>query len=168
MDKEWVDKWKKYSYYEKIKTEYLENDDKNKIIELIKDEQVKSGLNYEEIYENDNFIIKKMNQFKSQKNTKKEFEILNKKFLQSFNENIEENINPFDFFVSYKNIEIRLQDKPIMSFETSNNIISIDKNIDNSKRIETQSKLKTKIRLLKQIKKNLVNKILSQFCKHYI
>ena len=103
LEKEWVDNWKEHSFYNKIKNEYLENDNKNEIIKIIKEEQGKSNLNYDELYENENVFVKNMEQFKSLKNTKKQFEILNKEFLLAFTKNIEINIKPFDFFVSYKN-----------------------------------------------------------------
>ena len=53
VDKDWVDKWKKYSYYDSIKREYLEKNilDKDKIINMIKAEQAKNYLKYDEVNE---------------------------------------------------------------------------------------------------------------------
>ena len=47
----WLNKWKKYSFYDKIKNEFLlnNNNDKNKIINKIIEEQKTTGLNYDEI-----------------------------------------------------------------------------------------------------------------------
>ena len=124
VNKEWVDKWKNYSYYNKIKEKYLKNDNKNKIIEKIREDKKNSSLNYNEVNDIERFIIEDINQLKE--NLNNSFEILNEKFLRSFNKN---NIKPFDFLITYRHVEIKYQDEACFSFETSNNVITIDNNI---------------------------------------
>ena len=124
VNKKWVNKWKKYSYYNKISDKFLNDGDKDKIIEKIKEKQKNSSLNYNEVNDIENFIIEDINQLNENLNIS--FEILNEKFLRSFNKI---NIDPFNFFITYKHVEIKYQDESCFSFKTSNNVITIDNNI---------------------------------------
>ena len=60
VDKEWDDKWKKYSYYDIIKTRYLINNisDKDTITKVIKEEQAKNYLNYDELNDVEKHLAK--------------------------------------------------------------------------------------------------------------
>ena len=121
INKEWVDKWKVYSCYEIIKEKYLENniEDKDKIIEEIKKDQKNSIV----INDIEGFIIKDLNQFQSEENSDEFFEILDKNFLKSFENNIQKKVMPFELIISYQNIEIKSENKRSISFKTLNNII---------------------------------------------
>ena len=65
VDKEWIDKWKKYSYYERIKENiYLKNiNNEIEIKKFIINEMKNSYLNYDDIKAGiENFILKNENQ----------------------------------------------------------------------------------------------------------
>ena len=91
INKEWVDKWKKYSCYEIIKEKFLENNirDKDKIIEEIKNGQKNLIL----INDIEGFIIEDLNQLLSEENSNEFFEILDKNFLKSFENNIQKKLS---------------------------------------------------------------------------
>ena len=160
VNKEWVDKWKKYSKYNKIKENYLKDDDKNKIIEKIKKEHKKSKFNYNEVNDIENYIIKDINQLESNDNLNKSFEILNKNFLKSFNK---KNIDIFDFVLTYNNIEMKYQDEPLFSYKADNNIIIMDSNTitDISNKIKS-NKIQVQKKDTSQIQKNLDNNLDSE------
>ena len=160
VNKEWVEKWKKYSYYNKIKENYLKDDDKNKIIEKIKKEHKKSKFNYNEVNDIENYIIKDINQLESNDNLNKSFEILNKNFLKSFNK---KNIDIFDFVLTYNNIEMKYQDEPLFSYKADNNIIIMDSNTitDISNKIKS-NKIQVQKKDTPQIQKNLDNNLDSE------
>ena len=63
VDKFWVDKWKKYSCYEQIKSNYLYNNNykEKEIKKIIIDNLSKNNLNYKEIDNVENYIIKDIN-----------------------------------------------------------------------------------------------------------
>ena len=126
VDKTWLDKWKKYSFYDKIKNELLLNkkNDKNIIIEKIIEEQKNTGLNYNEINNIENFIIKDINQLESEEISDKSFALINKDFLYTLNDKINIRFLPFEFYLTYQNIEIRPNGKDNINFQANNNIIS--------------------------------------------
>ena len=125
VDKILVDKWKKYSYYELIKSKYLinNNKDENGIKSLIRQEQEKNKLNYDEVNDIENYIIKDIKNLVTKENSNKLFIILEPEFIKSFH--VEETIYSTTFFLSYQKIEIKQQDKQNLSFSTSRNILSI-------------------------------------------
>jgi len=128
VDKDWVDKWKAISCYDKIKTNFLENHNKNNmsIKRLIINSQSRNVLDYDNLKEGiENYIIaneKKLNEFSS---TNKLYVILNYKFLSSFINNL--NIRQIEFILSNKTISIRLNNRKELKFITDNNIIGYSK-----------------------------------------
>ena len=130
VDKIWVDKWKKYSYYDSIKKRYLQNNifDKNIIIKMIKEEQTKNYLNYDEINDIENYIPKNVNEvYNSIKNLNISYVILNKEFLKQFT--IKTNILPIPFYLSFQNISIKPAGGKILYCKTDTNIISLNNNV---------------------------------------
>ena len=125
INKDWVDKWKKYSYYDYIKENYLQKkiNEKNLIIKMIKEEQQKYHLNYDEINNIENFIIKEEKEITLPENSKKSFVLLNRKFLKQFD--IKNSISPISLYLSHQTIEYRPKGKHRICFKTTNNIISI-------------------------------------------
>ena len=59
VDNEWVDRWKKYSYYEKMKINFLQNPNKNEnlIQQFINKEQLESKYNYNDIKDVEKYIV---------------------------------------------------------------------------------------------------------------
>ena len=87
VNKEWVDKWKRYSYYDSIKTNFFEKNttEEQAITKWIKDEQKKSPLNYDELNDIDNYIIKNENQIREiLLPNKPSYILLNADFLKEF------------------------------------------------------------------------------------
>ena len=87
VDKDWVDKWKKYSYYDSIKREYLEKNilDKDKIINMIKAEQAKNYLKYDEVNDLENYLaLNEKKVYDSIKVWNKSYAILKKDFINLF------------------------------------------------------------------------------------
>ena len=82
----WLNKWKKYSFYDKIKNEFLltKNNDKNKIINKIIEEQKTTGLNYDKINNIENYIIKDINQLDPEESSNQSFALVNQDFLYSY------------------------------------------------------------------------------------
>ena len=130
VDKIWDDKWKKYSYYDSIKTKCLQNNilDKNTIIKMIKEEQTKNYLNYDEVNDVENYLAKnEMEVYNSIKNLNKSYVILNKEFFKQFT--IKTNILPISFYLSFQNISIKPAGQTILYCKTNNNIISKNNNV---------------------------------------
>ena len=126
VDKVWDDKWKTYSYYDIIKARCLQNNNINKddIIKMIKEEQSKNNLNYDEVNDVENYIAKNEKEvYNSIINSNKSYVILNKKFLKEFN--ITTNIQPIPFYLSYQNISLIPPGQIKLNFKTNNNIITI-------------------------------------------
>ena len=126
VDKSWIDNWKEYSSYDKIKKELSINKNKSKdnIIDIIKKEQENSNINYYDIANIENYIIEDMNALYSEENSDKSYALINQDFLYNFAPNIDKRFLPTEFYLSYQNIEIRPHNKDPMSFHTKNNIIS--------------------------------------------
>ena len=108
VDKIWVDKWKKYSNYDFIKTNYLLKNfnDENIIKKLIINYLSNNNLNYDEIKNVQNYIIKDINQLKLKENSNKSYVLLNFNFLREFP--FKESIAVITFYLSYQNIQINL------------------------------------------------------------
>ena len=125
VDKSWIDNWKKYSSYDKIKKELSINKNKSKdnMIERIKKEQENSNINYYDISNIENYIIKDMNALYSEENSDKSYALINQDFLYNFAPNINKRFIPTEFYLSYQNIEIRPHNKEPMSSH-KNNIVS--------------------------------------------
>ena len=102
IDKEWVDKWKKYSFYDLIKSKYLHKNNKyeNKIKSLIKEEHEKKNLNYDEINDIEMYIIRDIRYLKAKENLNKLFTILSMEFIETFP--LTTKINPTTFYISYQ------------------------------------------------------------------
>ena len=79
VDMVWIDKWKKYSNYDSIKTKYLLkiNYDKDEIKAMIKKNQENLNLNSDDANNIEEFIVKDITSLKIEKNVNKEFKILN-------------------------------------------------------------------------------------------
>jgi hypothetical protein len=122
----WIDKWKKYSNYENIKTKYLQK-------EINKKEDILGDLiNYFEIDKiNYNELPMSIKNWKFSK--KEELEsylkedslvLVNNKFLYCFNNNDSENFIKYNAF-NHK-IYFYLDDNVMLGFKSNNNIISLD------------------------------------------
>ena len=126
VSREWIDKWKKYSNYENIKTKYLQK-------EINKKEDILGDLiNYFEI---DKINYNELSiSIKNLKFSKKEelvsylkedsLVLVNNKFLYCFNNNDSENYIKYNAF-NHK-IYFYLDDNVILGFKSNNNIISLD------------------------------------------
>ena len=158
VDMVWIDKWKKYSNYDSIKTKYLlkKNYDKDEIKAMIKKNQENLNLNSDDANNIEEFIVKDITSLKIEENVNKAFKILNSKFIKSFHLN--SNIIPTTFFISYKTIEIMHQGQPYFTFETLKNVLFIKNNNDNTIRItainSTSSNKKISNIYLKHLIKN--------------
>ena len=139
IDKEWVDNWIKFSHYEIINKEFFQKVifSAKEIKNYLKNEQINNNIinDLNKINDENNYIIKDINQFDGKLETNKSFVILNDKFLKLYVDNI--NINPINFNLSYQNIKIK---KPIgigfLSFVTNDNILNNSKiNIESNSQL---------------------------------
>jgi len=128
VDKTWVDRWKKYSYYEQIKRNYLSKNNNNEITikNFLVENQSKNYLNYKDIDDVENYIIKDINNLKLPENNKKPFVLLNSEFLKNFY--FKTGIIPINFYLYYQNIRITNPYNQTISFNSNNNIIIYDTN----------------------------------------
>ena len=144
VDKNWVDNWKRYSHYDYIKNNYL--DKKNKDDKLIKkyiiDKQNNDNLNYNEINNIENYILKDSNQLKLQENQNKSFILLNNEFLSQFP--VKLNITPISFNLTYNTIKIQTHEQ-IYNFKTNNNIIINKQNHKGAKKEKKEANQKNSI-----------------------
>ena len=133
VDKLWLDNWKEYSFYDKIKKEYSLNKKKSKviIIDRIKKEQENSNINYYEIADIENYIIEDMNALYSEENSNKSYVLINQDFLYNFKHNLNNIFLPIEFYLSYQNIEIRPYQKDSINFQAYDNIIKKKSNNNN-------------------------------------
>ena len=113
MDKDWVDKWKKYSHYDSIKREFLQKNiyNKDKIINKIKAEQIKSYFNYDDVNNLENYLIlNEKRVYDSIKISNKSYAILNKDFINLFTISKDKNLfKPIPFKLLNNLILIQLQ-----------------------------------------------------------
>mgnify|MGYP007101849441 CR=1 FL=1 len=130
VDNIWVEKWRKYSYYDIIKTKYLQNNeitDKNEITDMIKEEQRKNYYNYNELNDIENYTLKNNKDINLKENLEKSFAILDLNFLKLFKFN--KSIAPTVFNLNYQTISIVEATGMIYkTFKTTNNIIAINGN----------------------------------------
>ena len=141
VDKVWDDKWKKYSYYDSIKTKYLQNNIKKKaiIIEAISEEQKKNIYNYDDVNDLESYLANDQKEaYDSIKKSKKSYSLLHKAFIKQFN--IKKQINPIPLKLSNQIISIEPQGDTILYIKISNNIISGD-NIVNDPKSQNQNLL---------------------------
>ena len=124
IDNTWINNWKKYSNYDSIKKEDLENINKDKIENILMKNFKEKLANYDYFKKNINdFILDTQAELNSKKNEKKSYVIITKKFLKSFTD---DNIQQITFILSNQNIEVEMPSKQNLKFRTENNIISIN------------------------------------------
>ena len=128
MDKNWDNKWKKYSYYDSIKRECLEKNilDKDKIINKIKAEQTKNYLNYDDVNDLENYLaFNEKRVYDSIKASNKSYVILNKDFINLFTITKDKNLfKPIPFKLFNNLIIIQSQYENELFCKIDNNIIS--------------------------------------------
>ena len=131
VSNEWVDKWKKYSFYDYIKEKFISNNitNDNEIKNFIKLKQSESQLNYDDIYNIENFIIKDENQISEISKTNKSYALLDKNFLNNFINTSK--INQISFDIYNHIIKAKPLGKPEFIFQTNNNIINANNNSNN-------------------------------------
>jgi hypothetical protein len=158
VDKEWDDKWKKYSYYDIIKTRYLINNisDKDTITKVIKEEQAKNYLNYDELNDVEKHLAKNIKEvYNSIKLSKKSYSILNQKFLKQFE--FKNKINPLPYSLSNQRILIKPPGESALNCIANNNIIisyqniKINNEISNNNDIQMNNNSLNKSMQIKQI-----------------
>ena len=122
VDKDWVDKWKKYSFYEKFKDNYLKKKNKEEI--HIKNYMPNIQINYDVGKNNiENSILRfPMNSEQiKEKLTNKQYVLLNQTFLSSFINTNE--IKPSNnIYLSKNKLLVESLDNEFLSFPTSDNI----------------------------------------------
>ena len=124
VNKNWVDIWKKYSYYDNINEKIIRKgiNDEYTIKKFIIDEQYKSGLNYEDIKIGiENQILKNEEDINQLLSTNQLYLLLNAKFLRSFINN--PNIKSHKIVLSYNKISIKHSKLKSLDFITDKNII---------------------------------------------
>ena len=109
---------------EKIFILLKKKSDKDKIINIIKEELKTTGLNYNKIKNIENYIIKDINQLQSEQSSSQSFALINQEFLYTFNNNDNIGITPFKFYLSHQKIQIKPLKGEIINFTSDNNIIS--------------------------------------------
>ena len=128
VDKNWDNKWKKYSYYDSIKRECLEKNilDKDKIINKIKAEQTKNYLNYDDVNNLENYLaFNEKRIYDSIKASNKSYVILNKDFINLFTITKDKNLfKPIPFKLFNNLIIIQSQYENELLCKIDNNIIS--------------------------------------------
>ena len=158
VNKEWVDKWKKYSNYDDIKNNLLLKNinDEIEIKNFIIKQQSQNCIDYDDIIIGiENYIlsnVKNKKQIIEYPSINQYYVILSGKFLRSFINNY--NVDPTEFILSHQTISIRFLGGHYLYFKANSNIIS-NRNIINSvpqnnrmteKRIYYSQKLKHLIR----------------------
>ena len=137
VDKDWVDKWKKYSYYDSIKREYLEKNilDKDKIINMIKAEQANNYLKYDEVNDLANYLaLDEKKVYDSIKVWNKSYAILKLDFINLFTITKDKNLfKPIPFKLLNNLILIQPPYEVELNCKIDNNVIS--KNNDASQKL---------------------------------
>ena len=116
IDKIWIEKWKKHSFYDKIKEQYTLNQsiDEQTIKNLIYKELSTNSSNYEELNDIESYILKDINQLSNLiLHQKKSYIMINHKFLIEFckDKNINVNtsqLNPISLTLGQQNIQVVL------------------------------------------------------------
>ena len=124
VNKEWADKWKRYSYYESIKTNFFEKNltDEKTITNWIIEEQRKTKLNYDDVNDFDNYIIKNENQISEiLLPNKPSYILLDTNFFHGFSAL---KLNPFSFYLSNHLISARLSNGQSSNFKANDNILT--------------------------------------------
>ena len=132
ISKIWIDKWKKISNYENIKTNYLQNNKNNK--EDIMNDLIyyleKNKINYNELPNSIN-IIKLNKKEEIESDLKNESLVLiDSGFLFYFNHGNSGNLIKYNVFNN--KINIYLDNDEILSFKSNNNILSLNEIINYS------------------------------------
>ena len=120
----WVENWKKYSYYDSIKANFLSINitDKLTIKNFILNKQSKTKLNYDDIkIDAEKDILKNSNQICDIPSTKESYVLLEGKFLKRFLQ--DSNIAPTYFIIENQTITINIPNRKDLKFKTDNNII---------------------------------------------
>ena len=130
VNKNWVDKWKKYSYYDNINENIINKgvNEEYAIKKFIIDEQYKTSLNYEDIKIGiENQILKNEEEINQLLSTDQLYVLLNSKFLRSFI--INPDIKPYEVILSHNKISIKHSKLKKLDFITDKNIIGQQKKI---------------------------------------
>ena len=143
VNKEWVDDWKKLSYYDNIKNNnLLLKTMENKEIEIknLILEQARNKSNYHEIKAVENYIIN-VNQIQelSQKD-KCHYYLLDENFLNAFIKN--KDIKPTQFLIHNQTLSTSLSEQKDLIIKADNNSIINIKNIDVKNKIYCSENLK--------------------------
>ena len=135
IDKIWIEKWEKHSFYDKIKEQYTLNQsiDEQTIKNLIYKELSTNSSNYEELNDIESYILKDINQLSNLIiYHKKSYIIINQKFLIEFckDKNINVNtsqLNPISLTLGQQNIQVELTNGQKMNFRGTDNLIALNK-----------------------------------------
>ena len=135
LSNEWIDKWKKLSNYEYIKTKYLQYNLNNK--ENIMNNLIlyleNNKLNYNELFGSIN--IRKFDKEEELKSylKKDSLVLIDRKFIDIFvNFTFLNNFKSTKFKAFNNQIHIYLEDNEVLSFKSNNNIISLNEIINYS------------------------------------
>ena len=122
VDKEWVDKWIKYSYYETIKENIFKKNMNNAetIKNYIISEHSKQQLNYDLVNDVDVYIIKNESQMRTLSSLNKPHALLNLKFLKQFQTSA---IPSTNFNIFNQNVSARLSNGQTLPFKANGNIL---------------------------------------------
>ena len=140
VNNDWVDNWKKNSFYEEIKENIILKNIKNDnfISNFIMSKQLETKSNYDGILDIKNYIIPD-NQIEEALKTDKSYALLNENFVSQFMNN--SIIYIITFVLSYQKIEIKIKNKTDLSFQTNSNVIfNRAINYSNNKPKQTQIK----------------------------
>ena len=135
VDNVWIEKWKRNSFYDKIKAQYplIQSTDEQAIKNLISNELSTNTSNYDELNDIENYIIKDVNQLSNIINDQsKSYIILDKQFLNEFckDKNINVNtsqLNPISLTLGQQNIQVELTNGQKMNFRGTDNLIALNK-----------------------------------------
>jgi hypothetical protein len=131
VDKDWIEKWKKNSFYDKIKEQYTlkQSTDEQTIKNLISKELSTNSSNYEELKDIENYILKDINQLSNliiYQN--KSYIILDKQFLKEISKDKIINISPISLTLGNQNIQVVvLTNGQKMNFRGRDNLITLNK-----------------------------------------
>ena len=128
ISKNWIDKWKEISYYENIKTHYLQKNinNKNEIINSLIYYLEKNNINYSKLFESINILkFNKKEDFESYLRKDTLILIDPKLFSCFYNANNDNSGKKTQYNAFNNNINIYLDNNEKLSFKSSNNIISL-------------------------------------------